>query len=285
MNSNRGFDNRQTDFWKIAGDPRAYRTCGIQSLHHARLLLGQYSDQGDLFAVPGQLKNYFSGHYLHQIKAVCKKRSVKYRDITNTNLRILRRDLDLHLKRGCPIILGSIPAEHWLVVAGLDEAGEYLLIDSADEPLVGPWDWEEMKKWLLGDENDPGPYEALAILPSKPELCRRSMVPNMAAIAGELASNRDLASEWGLYLQELDSVFNFVTMSGSETSAGDFLEANEEPIVQSVLWSDPDLNEKVVRRVYENFRIVGSAHNLSLPAACEAHAVAQMAILLKESVD
>lgn len=35
------------------------------------LLPGQYSDQGDLFSVPGQLGNYFWGHYLHQIKAVC----------------------------------------------------------------------------------------------------------------------------------------------------------------------------------------------------------------------
>jgi hypothetical protein len=45
-----------------------------------------------------------------------------------------------------------------------------------------------------------------------------------------------------------------------------------------------NLEEDVVREVCANYRTVANFHNLSLPACFEAHTVAQMAMILRDSV-
>ena len=110
------------------------------------------------------------------------------------------------------------------------------------------------------------------------------MVPHIAGIYELLACDELLAREWGIYLDDLDTVFNHEKTRGPLIEAEAFFETNEEAIVGPVLWTGDDLEEDVVREVYANYRTVANFHSISLPACFEAHTVAHMAMILKDSV-
>jgi len=279
MNKNRGFDNAQARWpWT---NPHKYCSCGVQSLHHAMLLLGLQSDLGELLGKAGMLNNVKHGHELPLLMSLARSFGSRAENLTTSKLRSLLRAIERSLKMGSPVILGSDAKIHWLTLAGFDGDGGYVWIDSADEPLSGSWDWDEIEEWL---ETAGGEVEAIAIHPGRGHDGRRSMVPHIDAIYELLGSDEALAGEWGVYLDDLDTVFNFEKARGSTMEAEAFFESNEEPIVQPVLWMDDDLEENVVREVYANYRTVANFHSLSLPTCFEAHAVAQMALILRDSV-
>jgi len=279
MNKNRGFDNAQARFpWT---QPSKYCSCGVQSLHHALLLLGHSHGLSDLLAACPLHRNLAFGHELSHLMSTARSFRVRPFDLTASTLRSLRATINKSLKAGSPVVLGSVPALHWLVLGGFDEDGNYVWIDSANEPLSDSWAWEEVEEWI--GEVEP-PYEAIAINPGRGQDSRRSMVPHIAGIYELLASDEDLAGEWGAYLDDLDSVFNFEKARGPMMDAETFFEGNEEAIVQPVLWMDEDLDERAVREVYANYRTVANFHSLTLPVCFEAHAIAHMALVLKGNV-
>ena len=47
---------------------------------------------------------------------------------------------------------------------------------------------------------------------------------------------------------------------------------------------DDRLDEATVREVYANYRTVANFHSLELPTCFETHAVAQMAMVLRDNV-
>lgn len=279
MNKNRGFDNAQTRWpWT---NPNKYCSCGVQSLHHAMLLLGMRSYLMELLRGCPVHKNVGLGHETPLLMSLGRSFGSRPEDLTTSRLRSLQGGINRSLKAGSPVILGSNPSRHWLVLAGFDGDGGYVWLDSADERLCGRWDWDEIVEWICEDETE---FEAIAIHPGRERDGRRSMVPHMAAIYDLLGSDEALAGEWGIYLDDLDAVFNFEKTRGPAMDAETFFETNEEAIVQPVLWMDDNPAENVVREVYANFRTVANFHSLSLPACFEAHAIAQMALILRDSV-
>ena len=279
MNKNRGFDNAQTRWpWT---NPHKRHSCGVQSLHHARLLLGIRSDLGELLGKSGMLNNMEFGHELPLLVSLARSCDSRAENLTTSKARSLRGAINRSLKMGSPVILGSAPACHWLVVAGFDGNGGYVWIDSSDEPLSSSWNWDEIQVWI--GEDEPG-FEAVAIHPPRNGRPGRSMVPHIAGIYELLACDELLAREWGIYLDDLDTVFNHEKTRGPLIEAEAFFETNEEAIVGPVLWTGDDLEEDVVREVYANYRTVANFHSISLPACFEAHTVAHMAMILKDSV-
>ena len=281
MNKNKGFDNAQARFpWTR---PTRYSSCGVQSLHHAMLLLGKSSDLGELLAAFPILANVKFGHELHLLASVAKAFGARPENLTNSRLRFIRTSINRTLKGGSPVILGSNRNVHWLVLAGFDKDGGYVWIDSADDPFSGSWDWEEIEEWLGPDEEE---FEAIAIHSGKKDDFRRSMVPHMAGIYELIGSGDPIAGQWGEYLDDLDGVFNFAITRGRKMAAENFFEKNEEAIVQPLLWMDNDdeLEEPAVREVFANYRTVANFHSLEFPACFETHAVAHMAIVLRENV-
>jgi hypothetical protein len=258
------------------------------------LLLGMRSDLSELNAMAPQLKIRWEklpenpkevvgiGHEVYELRKLASRVRSRPQDITSASLRALRAAINKSLEAGSPVILGVESDSHWIVLAGFDEDRNYVWIDSADEPLSDSWAWEEVEEWI--GEVEP-PYEAIAIHPGRGQDSRRSMVPHIAGIYELLASDEDLAGEWGAYLDDLDSVFNFKKAQGPIMDAETFFEGNEEAIVQPVLWMDEDLEEKTVREVYANYRTVANFHSLALPACFEAHAIAHMALVLKQNVE
>ena len=279
MNKNRGFDNAQVRWpWT---NPHKYCSCGVQSLHHAMLLLGMPSNLSELLQHCPIHKNVGFGHEVPLLMALAKLFGARPENLTNSKLRSLRGAINRSLKMGSPVILGSDSEIHWLVLAGFDGNGGYVWIDSADEPLSGTWDWEEIEDWLAADGVE---IDALAICPGSGDGARRSMVPHIDGIYELLTCDEALSGEWGLYLDDLDTVFNFAKTRGATMEAETFFGTNEEAIVQPVLWMNNNLEEDVVRDVYANYRAVANFHSLSLPACFEAHVVAHMAMVLKDSV-
>jgi len=281
MNKNRGFDNAQTRSpWT---NPTRYCSCGVQSLHHAMLVLGKSSDLGELLAAFPILDNVKEGHELPLLASVARAFGSRPENLTNSSLRSFRASIKRTLKGRSPVVLGSNLAVHWLVLAGSDDDGGYVWIDSADDPLSGVWDWDQIEEWLGPDEEE---FEAIAIHPGKNDNPGRSMVPHIAGIYELLGSNEELASQWGEYLDDLDTVFNFEPRGGPKMNAEAFFESNEEAIVQPVLWMDKgdELDEAVVREFFANYRTVANFHSLELPTCFETHAVAQMAMILRDNV-
>lgn len=283
MNTYRGFDNRQADWRKLVKDVRAFRSCGIQSLHHARLLLGQPSDLGELFRAGDILDHVWNGHDGGLVKTVARRVGVKVDDFTTDRLPELRRNLNRRLKRGLPVVLGSNQEgiEHWLVVAGFDDDGQYILVDSADDPITGVWDWEDMQEWL-GD--DDAPYEALAVLPWKPALIKRSMVPHIAGIWQTLGEDSELAGRWGALYADLQRVFDYPPERGAKLDSETFFECNRNPILQPLFWEHPEIEATLAENLYADYRTVANFHNFCLPARSEAHATTHMAMILRNEL-
>jgi hypothetical protein len=280
MSKNRGFDNAQARWpWT---HPNRYCSCGVQSLHHALLLLGKTSDLRVLLSEFPLLNNIGLGHELKRLVAAARSFGARPQNLTNSRLRPLRSDINRTLKCGSPVILGSDLNVHWLVLAGLDGDGGYVWIDSADDPLCGTWDWDGIVDWLGTDEET---FEAIAIHPGKNDDPRRSMVAHIEGLHDLLGNDEELAGQWGDYLDDLDAVFNFKTTRGRRLDAETFFAENEEAIVQPVLWMEEDsLDEAVVRDVYANYRTVANFHSVELPRCFESHAVAHMAMMLRDSV-
>jgi len=256
------------------------------------LLLGKCSDLSDLLAAFPILHNIHCGHLLTHLVSRGKKFGYRAENLTSSSIRSLRAGINRTLKGGSPVILGSEPRIHWLVLAGFDGEGGYVWIDSADDALSGAWDWKEIEEWLLTDEMGEEPsdnledFEAVAIHPGRKDNPCRTMVPHIAGIYGLLGSDDALAGQWGEYLDDLDGVFNFEATRRPRMSAEALFENNEEAIVQPVLWMDEndELDEILVREVFANYRTVANFHSLELPTCFETHAVAQMAMVLRDNV-
>jgi hypothetical protein len=290
MNKNRGFDNAQArSHWR---NPQKHHSCGVQSLHHALLLLGKSSDLAKLLAAFPVLNNIAFGHEVPPLISAAKRFGASPADITSSDLRSLRASINRTLKKGSPIILGSDARVHWLVLGGFDGQGGYVWIDSFDEPLSGAWDWDGIEEWLLtadedGERSDViDVFEAIAIHPHKKDNPQRSMVPHIAGIYERLGNDEGLSGQWGSYLDDLDKVFNFQSVRGPRMDAEAFFENNAEAIVQPVLWMDEgrQLESVAVRNTLADYRTVANFHSLELPACFETHAVAHMAMVLRDRI-
>ena len=166
MNKNRGFDNAQTRWpWTT---PHKRHSCGVQSLHHALLLLGMRSDLGEMLGKSGLLNNVEFGHELPLLVSLARSCGSRAENLTTSKPCSLRRAINRSLKIGSPVILGSNPACHWLVVAGFDGDGGYVWIDSSDEPLSSSWDWDEIQEWI-GEFSQPFTARLLRGTYSRPD--------------------------------------------------------------------------------------------------------------------
>jgi hypothetical protein len=281
---NKGFDNAQARFPFTI--PTRYCSCGVQALHHALLLLGKSSDLNRLLADFPIHKNVYFGTELKDLTVAARSCGARPENLSSSSLRSLRGGISRALKAGSPVILGSEPHCHWLVLAGFGGDGGYVWIDSADPDLSGKWDWDEIADWLKGDEDEEiEEFQAIGIHAGPRDKPSRSMVPHIAGVYELLGSDSDLAGEWGAYLEELDAIFEYEAMRGPKIDAETFFAENEEAIVQPVLWmKNGDLDEKTVREVYANYRTVANFHSLELPDVFQTHAVAHMAMMLRDAV-
>ncbi len=274
---NRGFDNAQARFpWT---NPHKYCSCGIQSLHHSLLLLGLPSDLSELLRCCPMHKNIGFGHEATLLTSLARSHGARPKNLTTSNTRTLRSSINRALKSEAPVILGSNPNRHWLVLAGPDGNGWYVWMDSADDPLTGVWDWDAIQEWIGSDEPE---YEAIAI--HQRRKTNRSLVPHIAGLYEVLSTDVFLAGEWGHYLDDLDIVFCYPKGQGRVLEAATFLDRNEEAIVQSVIRMEPGLEKRIIREVFTNFRTIADYHSLTVPLRFEKQATAQMAMILRDSV-
>jgi len=274
---NRGFDNAQARFPWIS--PHKYCSCGIQSLHHSLLILGLHSDLSELLRSCPVHKNIGFGHEASLLMSLARSHGARPENLTTFGTRTLHSSINRALKSGSPVILGSNPNRHWLVLAGRDGNGGYVWMDSADDPLADVWDWEDIEEWIGADEQE---YEAIAI--HQRRKTNRSLVPHMADLYEALSTDVFLAGEWGLYLADLDTVFNYPRGQGRVLEAATFLDRNEEAIVQAVIRMEPGVEKRILREVFTNFRTIADYHSLTVPVQFEKQATAQMAIVLRDSV-
>ena len=177
MNRNRGFHNAQTRWPWTA--PQKLSSCGVQSLHHALLLLGKSSNLGDLLAAFPFLNNVAFGHDVSPLVGAAKRFGAQPEDLTSSSLCSLRISVNRALKGGSPVILGGLFDSkkgiflHWLVLAGFNGEGGYVWIDSADEPFSGTWDWDGVEEWIGRDAEGFEAIEAFEVETAVGSACKR----------------------------------------------------------------------------------------------------------------
>jgi len=212
-------------------DPTDYAACGIFSLHHALLFLGQadaisYTKR----LAPSIINLAFSGLDSGELRKLVRGVGCRAEILEHTDPKRLRRFVDVHLRKGFPVILGSDPAAHWCCVGGRSHDGFYVMADSAECPAVQAWEWESICEWV-GDGDSP--FEALAIVPGRRMATSRAIIPRVDEIWEDWHDDPWLADQWPNLLCDMLEVFWDTIPRRRGTPAGVFLDEHSEALCEA----------------------------------------------------
>ena len=266
-------------------DPRNRASCGIFSLHHAMVFLGQ----GTRFQWlrdehPRFLDKIYFGTESAQLAALAKRMGLRPAiHASSRRTAPIRRELDRSLAEGHPVIVGSEPWCHWICVGGRTEGGGYIWADSADDPAVGIFgSWDELEEWITGEAEGfelELPIEIIRIAPGRKMPPRRSMVPWVDGIWRNLAADPGYAKDWSNLLADMLDVFWDLDYAPGGRSAGEFLDEHLDGIVAAVSYH-LECDPADVRETAHGYRDVADFHSLVVPRGEEACATAAFALKL-----
>jgi hypothetical protein len=130
----------------------------------------------------------------------------------------LREELNKLIAIGCPSILSVENDEHWAVIAGKHSKNNYYWIDSADDDLIGCWEWSDIIDWIDNKE-----YSLIGVKPRSNMQLRHSIVPNFSRIYTMLDDD-ELCEKWGYYLEDLLEIFDSPLGNGKSITAREFFQ-------------------------------------------------------------
>jgi hypothetical protein len=276
-----------TDLNRPALDVRNITSCGIFSVHHAMVFLGQGSNFQSLRSHHRpfwQLLRH--GTEAAELVAIARKQSLHAKVFSSGGIKTMRSKVDQALKAGHPVILGSEPAVHWICLGGRTADGGYVWADSASKPAVGVFgSWEEVEEWMTcdGDGNESNeleyPLEMITIAPGARMPPSRSLVPWSGAIWANLAWDESYALDWSNQLADMLDVFWDLEYAPKSRSAGDFLDEHLDTILPAVS-AQLGVSSSALRSTALGYRDVADFHSLVVPTGEEAGAIAAFAIKL-----
>jgi len=248
--------------------------CGKYALQHALLLLGipvTRKDTNKATGVPPVITRLF-GTNPEQLKRGLKYFGCKGIDGYLDSPDRLREKLDGFLARGCPAILAVEDDEHWIVIAGKRSANEYYWIDSADEDLIGCWNWKDIVEWI-GSET----YYLIGVVPRNKGLREHSLVARFSQIV-RLLDDEDLREYWGYYLEDLHEMFDCPVLYG--VPAREFFRQYGAMVYQASCYYYLHSDEKKMLWELENYRKVAIAHCLTVSTEEIPKAIAHLSAAL-----
>lgn len=265
--------------------PTNIAACGVFSVHHAFVFLGQGHAIGNIQMLHSKFVSLISrGLEVDQLTPIIRKYGAKSDTIESWEIGSIKAWVDKHLRTGYPVILGSEPAVHWICLGGVSN-GNYVWADSAEGMTVGTSTWEELVEWMtLNEEGEEaeleGPFEAIAVLPGKNMPASRSIVPWVGGIWDVWASDNQYARNWGNLLADMLEVFWDEDDAKDGIPAGEFLEANSDAIVEAVS-SMNGWKKSVVREHADAYQDVADFHSLGVDPGQEDATIARFSLMLQ----
>ncbi len=293
QNEHRGFQSEQhpegqPGWWPlpIPINPTNWCACGVWSLHHALVALGQATTDGNLKSLHDNLldltglpliNDEIGGLLTKPLCKIARKAGCKFEDAVFTSRRYLKQFLNDHLGQGHPVILGSDPAVHWICVIGRVGNEAYVTADSADWPTVNCFDTDSLLDWTGIDDNCE--VDCVAVIPGVGMPKSRSVVPNVEFIWERWKSDPDYAANWTNLLDDMLEVFWDAELAPGGVSAGEFFDEHGKQIVSSVSELS-GFDAPTVADVLNDYRYVADFHSLVVADGHLAESISRFAIVL-----
>jgi len=267
-----------------------YAACGMFSVHHALVLLGQ----GDAIGRTKSLHPRFwdliwNGLESEKLIRIAGKSGAKTDLIETRKLKQIRPWVDRHMASGHPVIIGSEPACHWICIGGRTSDGLYVWADSAASPAIGACSWDELEQWMAMDEETGDevelefPFEAIAVLPGKNMPASRSIVPWIDGIWEVWASDPKYARNWSNLLADMLQVFWDAEYVKGGIPAGDFFDKHGPGIVEAMS-SLHGWDKSVVREQANAYRDAAHFHSLVVDPGQESATLARFTLMFQARV-
>lgn len=270
-----------------ARDIRNFTSCGIFSLHHAMVFLGQ----GHNFQLlrskhRALLKLLLTGTDTGELISLAKAHKLRTSVFESRSASAIRRKVDASLKAGHPVIIGSEPQVHWICLGGRTDDGGYVWADSGSDPAVGAFrSWDEIEDWMTFDEEEEYypelefPFEIIAVSPGKGMPASRTMVPWVGSLSKILAADSDYAGDWSNLLADMLDVFWDLDYAPKGRPAGEFLDEHLGGIVDSVA-SATGHSRAVILEIGRGYRDAADFHSLVAPKGEETSVIAAFSLKL-----
>jgi hypothetical protein len=267
-----------------------YAACGMFSVHHALVFLGQGDSLGNMKSLhPRFWDLIWNGLESDKLIEIAKRAGAKTDLIETWQLKLVKPWVDRHITSGHPVIIGSEPACHWICIGGKTSDGFYVWADSAASPAIGICSWEELEGWMASDEETDEdveleyPIEAIAVLPGKRMPASRSIVPWIDGIWEVWANDPKYARNWSNLLADMLQVFWDAEYVKRGIPAGDFLDEHSSAIVDAVS-SLNGRDKSLVRDHASAYRDAAHFHNLAVDPGQESATLARFTLMLQAAV-
>ena len=273
-------------------DPRNLAACGIFSIHHAMVFLGEGDEYWKVRdRVPSLWSKLYAGLDLTELVCLGKRCGLCVEPLETRRRSSLRKFLNAHLKKGHSVVLGSEPQEHWICIGGHTEDGGYVVADSASDPAVG-WfkSWDEVEAWLTidGETGEEATlecaFEALAVMPGRKMSQGRSMVKRIGLVWEILRDYPEYAFDWSNQLNDVLGLFWDGELAPGEMDAGDFIDTHLDSLVAAVS-EHTGATKDVVWDAAVGYREVAHAHHLVVPRSEMWGALARFTLQLSAKVE
>jgi hypothetical protein len=275
------------DLNRAALDIRNLTSCGIFSLHHAMVFLGQGHNFQLLRSRHPELINLLRyGMESDELVRLAKSHDLRPSPFESSTIAPIRKAVDRSLAAGHPVIIGSEPQIHWVCLGGRTEDGGYVWADSAHDPAVGGnWSWEEIEEWMTYDEEEEYypdlefPFEIITIAPGKNMPASRSMVPWCGSLWPLLAGDTDYAGDWSNLLADMLDVFWDAEYAPKALPVGGFLDEHLDGIIDAAAFQT-GISQADLLSVAHGYRDAADFHSLVVPQGQEATAIAGFTLKL-----
>jgi len=275
--------------WLPRIDPRNWCSCGLFSLHHAMVFLGQGGSYNDLRDKHPSLRDKIEGGTVTaDLLRLAKKMGLRAEEHQTGGIRSHHRHVDKVLRTGSPVIIGSEPQEHWICLGGRTHNGGYVWADSADgDAAIGAFDsWDEVEEWLTDGETSSltEPFSAITVAPGKNMPASRSMVPWIGGVHESLNADLEYAHDWSNLLADMLDVFWDRDYASPGVPAGEFLDRHLDGIIEAtagLTWHD----EAALLDLAHGYRDAADFHNLVVAKGHDARVISAFAHKLAAKAD
>lgn len=267
-----GFHEQPNDF-----------TCGPFALKHALLVLGRVVSGEEIAKRAGT--HWWAG--TDEI-GLARAGHAFGCDIFLERLRNperARKVLQSYLQRRIPVLLCVDDWEHWIAVLHVERAG-FVVADSDMDPVLNVLTWPQLhRRWRYFDRDydEVEPPVLYEMYPVQPKF-RVAIRANLSVARVRFLrrpENRNLASHWDVYLEDLLSICRPPSARSIRTlSMAEFLRRHQDMILSRVAYWHGDVDDKDLAKLLRRFRFVAETYGLVIPEDATKQALADIVILV-----
>ncbi len=263
-------------------DPTDWCACGVFSIHHALVFLGQGENSRCLKNLHTSSWDLLKeGIELGPLCRVIRKTGCRAEPKVHSQRKGLHQFVDAHLKAGHPVILGSETEEHWICLGGRTSDGCYVQADSAEPRAIAAYSWESLADWTGIDGVE---IETVAVLPGKGMPASRTAVPHMYGIWKIWHDHPEYAENWGNLLADMLDVFWDSSLAPGGIPADQFFDEHGARIAEATA-EFCGLPLKTAQSQLDDYRNAADFHSLVVPKDELSGAITRLGFVLQARLE